>query len=76
MRTKMMFLNFANREFMKPIIRAVSAECWDQGLNVAVLEVNATRGSIINSEYIFSLTIDYILEWEDNVFHFHRPIGN
>ena len=27
MRTEMMLLNFANREFSKPIIRAVSAEC-------------------------------------------------
>lgn len=50
MRTKMMFLDFANREFLKPIIRAISAECWDQGLDVAGLEVNPTRGSIINSE--------------------------
>lgn len=31
---------------------------WDQKLDVVRLEVNATRGSIINNQYIFSLTID------------------
>lgn len=76
MRTKMMSLSFANRLFLKPIISAASAECWDQGLDAVGLEVKVIRRSIINSEYIFSQTIEYILEWEDTIFHFHQPTGN
>lgn len=50
--TEMMLLNFANRKLLKPFVRAVLAECWDQTLDVAHLEVNVTRGSIINRECI------------------------
>lgn len=58
MRTEMMLLNFSNKKLLKLSMRAVLAECWAQKLDVTGLEVNVTRGSIINSEYIFSLTAD------------------
>lgn len=58
MRIEMMLLNFANKKLLKPFMRAISAEHWDQKLNVVGLAVNATRGSIIKNQYICSLTID------------------
>lgn len=59
-----------------PSWKLFSAECWDRKLDIVGLEVNVSRGSVINSEYIFSLTTDWILEWADPMSHFHQLTGN